>query len=47
MAIHYPRRTSTTKRRRRFGFRAKMKTKSGRKIIKRRRRIGRSLNFGK
>jgi large subunit ribosomal protein L34 len=43
MAIHYPRRTSKIKKVRKMGFRARMKTKSGRKIINRRRRIGRKL----
>jgi len=32
------------KRRRTVGFRARMKTKSGRKIINKRRRIGRKVN---
>lgn len=44
MAVHYPRRTSNIKRRRRFGFRARMKTKAGRALINRRRRIGRKIN---
>jgi large subunit ribosomal protein L34 len=44
MAMHYPRRTSNVKRRRTVGFRARMKTKSGRKIINKRRRIGRKVN---
>ena len=43
MAIHYPRRTSKIKKIRKHGFRARMKTKSGRKIINRRRRMGRKL----
>jgi len=42
--MHYPRRKSNVKRRRTVGFRARMKTKSGRKIINKRRRIGRKVN---
>ncbi|MFG0305822.1 MAG: 50S ribosomal protein L34 [Phycisphaerales bacterium JB040] len=41
--MHYPRRTSKIKRVRKFGFRARMKTKSGRKLLNRRRSIGRTL----
>ncbi|MEZ6317587.1 MAG: 50S ribosomal protein L34 [Phycisphaerales bacterium] len=44
MAVHYPRRKSNVKRRRVLGFRARMKTRSGRKLLNKRRRIGRSLN---
>lgn len=44
MAIHYPRRISKIKRARKFGFRARMKSKKGRQMLNRRRRIGRSLN---
>jgi len=44
MAIHYPRRVSKIKRVRRFGFRARMKTKAGRRIINRKRRMGRRLS---
>ena len=43
MAIHYPRRMSKIKKVRKSGFRARMKTKSGRKILNRRRRMGRKL----
>lgn len=43
MSIHYPRRTSKIKRRRRFGFLGRMKTKSGRALINKRRRIGRKI----
>lgn len=45
MAMHYPRRISKLKKKRGQGFRARMKTKGGRKIINRRRRIGRHLKF--
>ena len=44
MAMHYPRRVSRIKRKRAIGFRARMRTKSGRKMINRKRRAGRSLN---
>ncbi|MAW42332.1 MAG: 50S ribosomal protein L34 [Phycisphaerae bacterium] len=43
MTIHYPKRVSNIKRVRQCGFRARMKTKSGRKILNARRRIGRRL----
>lgn len=45
MAMHYPRRVSTLKKKRAMGFRARMRTKSGRKIINARRRIGRRIGF--
>ena len=41
--MHYPRRASNTKRVRKFGFRARMKTKAGRKMINRKRRMGRKV----
>ena len=41
--MHYPRRVSKIKRVRKFGFRARMKTKAGRKMINRKRRLGRRL----
>ena len=44
MSTHYPKRRSLTKRRRKFGFRARMRTKNGRKMINAKRRIGRSVN---
>jgi len=44
MATHYPKRRSLIKRSRRFGFRARMRTKNGRKLISAKRRMGRSVN---
>jgi len=41
MAVHYPRKVSKIKRQRKFGFRARMKTKNGRRIINAKRRAGR------
>jgi len=43
-AMHYPHRISRLKRKRSIGFRARMKTTNGRKLINRKRRVGRSLN---
>ena len=45
MAIHYPRRTSRIKRKRSIGFRARMRTKAGRKILNNKRRRGRMVNI--
>lgn len=42
--MHYPHRISRLKRKRAIGFRARMKTRGGRKLINRQRKIGRSLN---
>jgi ribosomal protein L34 len=42
--MHYPRRTSRIKRKRSIGFRARMRTKNGRKMMNRKRRAGRMLN---
>lgn len=44
MGMHYEKRISKVKRKRAMGFRARMKTKNGRKMINRKRRAGRSLN---
>ena len=44
MAIHYPKRVSNIKRRRKFGFLARMRTPDGRKTINRKRRFGRRIN---
>lgn len=47
MSTHYPKRRSLIKRARRFGFRARMRTKLGRKLINGKRRLGRSVNVRK
>lgn len=44
MSTHYPKRRSLIKRVRKHGFRARMRTKSGRQMINRKRRAGRSVN---
>lgn len=41
--MHYPRKVSNIKRARKIGFRARMRTKSGRAIINRKRRAGRKV----
>jgi large subunit ribosomal protein L34 len=41
--MHYPRRVSTITKRRKQGFRARMSTSKGRRIVNRRRRLGRSV----
>ncbi|MEM9882560.1 MAG: bL34 family ribosomal protein [Planctomycetota bacterium] len=43
MTTHYPKRRSLIKRARKFGFRARMRTSKGRKLINRKRRAGRSV----
>ncbi len=42
--MHYPHRVSRVKRKRSIGFRARMQTKAGRKIMNAKRALGRSLN---
>jgi len=42
--MHYPHRISKIKRKRSIGFRARMRTKNGRKIINAKRRKGRFVN---
>lgn len=44
MSTHYPKRRSMIKRARKFGFRARMRTKDGRAMLNRKRRVGRSVN---
>jgi len=44
MTTHYPKRRSRIKRARKHGFRARMRTSLGRKMINRKRRVGRSVN---
>lgn len=43
--MHYPHKTSNRKRKRGIGFRARMKTTNGRKLINRKRRAGRLVNI--
>jgi large subunit ribosomal protein L34 len=38
---HYPRKISNRSRKRKFGFRARMKTRHGRKVLNAKRRAGR------
>lgn len=42
--MHYPHKVSRRKRKRAIGFRARMRTTNGRKMMNRKRRVGRSLN---
>lgn len=44
MSTHYCKRVSNIKRKRSIGFRARMKTKGGRKAINAKRRAGRMVN---
>lgn len=41
--MHYPHKTSKIKRARKIGFRARMRTAQGRKMINRKRRAGRRV----
>jgi len=41
--MHYPHKLSRIKKLRKVGFRARMRTSKGRRIINRRRRIGRRV----
>jgi large subunit ribosomal protein L34 len=41
--MHYPHKTSKIKRARKHGFRARMRTKKGRQMINRKRRVGRRV----
>ncbi len=41
--MHYPHRISKRKRSRKIGFRARMRTSNGRKLINRKRRLGRKV----
>jgi large subunit ribosomal protein L34 len=41
--MHYPKRISKVKRARKLGFRARMKTRNGRKMINAKRRVGRKV----
>jgi large subunit ribosomal protein L34 len=44
IAMHYPHKSSKIKRARSIGFRARMRTKKGRQMINRKRRVGRTVN---
>jgi large subunit ribosomal protein L34 len=41
--MHYPHKLSKVKRTRNIGFRGRMKTKKGRQMINRKRRVGRAV----
>jgi ribosomal protein L34 len=43
--MHYPRKVSKIKRIRKVGFRARMKTSKGRKIMNSKRRVGRRVSL--
>jgi large subunit ribosomal protein L34 len=42
--VHYPHKISRRKRIRKLGFRARMRTKKGRQMMNRKRRVGRTVN---
>ncbi len=42
--MHYPHKISRRKRIRKLGFRARMRTKKGRQMMNRKRRVGRTVN---
>jgi len=42
-AMHYPHKISRVKKVRKVGFRARMKTRKGRAILNRKRRVGRKI----
>jgi ribosomal protein L34 len=44
MSTHYPKRRSLIKRARQFGFRARMRSRHGRKMMNRRRARGSTVN---
>ncbi len=44
MTTHYEKKKSLTKRVRKWGFRARMRTKAGRKLLSRKRKVGRKLS---
>lgn len=44
MPTHYPKRRSLVKRARKFGFRSRMRTRTGRQMLNRKRRVGRAVN---
>jgi large subunit ribosomal protein L34 len=41
--MHYPHKTSKVKRAKSLGFRVRMRTKKGRQMINRKRRVGRAV----
>jgi ribosomal protein L34 len=43
--MHYPHKISKVKRARSVGFRARMRTKKGRQMINRKRRVGRAVQI--